>query len=594
MSLEDYNETVDSLQDLDDDMEIELGGSDEDEGDFDYDPDFDEEGSDDIGEDEYYEGNYDYGEDDDDEDDDDEEYDYDEDYDDEVYGEDEDDVEEYNVDEEDYDIDEDYIDDNEINNEIEEETDNEDTYDIGNDGGAEETVDDYVVNTDNNNVSDENDSNNTAGAVEALGDDYVGVANDGEVVYDDRESVVDGNGNVIVMSGNSDEAFEFKYIDINNIVVADRIRRNNNSEALTTSIKNTGLLMPVIVAPTATEGVYALINGLKRLISCAKSGIRRIPCVINKNAKTTELRILEAMYNHSTPYSIREMLDFIEYLEKERNILNPSTIEYLLQMETGDYTKLKDIMNDGDENIVTPLLNGQMTIAQAFKKLESRRKKETREEKENRKASDVYSDTEESGASAIDEVGEIGDENVQLSPEELSELGFTADELDKGLEDENLEDMIAEGKNMEGYEPHKQDWKNRERLDPVLRKAVLARDNNTSRVDPSISGQEYTECLDVHHIHEVYLGGSDDIDNLITVDIISHKLIHLYARGELHIGNLETMSEEQKEKFKRIIKLGNVIREDMKARGMKIEELKKVDDADTIGRTKPGTGQVAG
>lgn len=29
-------------------------------------------------------------------------------------------------------------------------------------------------------------------------------------------------------------------------------------------------------------------------------------------------------------------------------------------------------------------------------------------------------------------------------------------------------------------------------------------------------------------------------------------------------------------------------------KGMKKDELKKVDKADTIGRTKPGTGQVAG
>lgn len=425
-------------------------------------------------------------------------------------------------------------------------------------------------------------------------DKFVGVADDGEIIEDDRESPVDEYGNLRIMDDTEGDAFDFQYIDIDNIVVGERIRRQNNSEALTTSVRGTGLLMPIVVAPTATEGLYALVNGLGRLISCAKSGIRRIPCVINKKAKTTELRLLEAMYNHSRPYGIKEMLDFIEYLEKERGINKPITIEYLLQMDTGDYTKLKDVMSDNDENIVTPLLNGQMSISQAFKKLEARRKKESREEKENRKAAEVYSDTEKSGTSDIDNVGETGDDGVKLTDEELSKLGFVAENLDDGLEDESLADMIEEGKTMEGFEPHKQDWKNRERLDPALRKAVLARDDNTSRVDPNISGQEYVECLDVHHIHEVYLGGSDDIDNLITVDIISHKLIHLWARGELHIGDLESMSESEQEKFKRIIKLGNVIRKDMQAKGMKVAELKEVDNAGTIGRTKPGTGQVAG
>lgn len=425
-------------------------------------------------------------------------------------------------------------------------------------------------------------------------DKFVGVADDGEIIEDDRESPVDEYGNLRIMDDTDGDAFDFQYIDIDNIVVGERIRKQNNSEALTTSVRGTGLLMPVVVAPTATEGLYALVNGLGRLISCAKSGIRRIPCIINKKAKTTELRLLEAMYNHSRPYSIKEILDFIEYLEKERGINKPITIEYLLQMDTGDYTKLKDVMSDNDENIVTPLLNGQMSISQAFKKLEARRKKESREEKENRKAAEVYSDTEKSGTADIDNVGETGDDSVKLTDEELSKLGFAAENLDEGLEDESLADMIEEGKTMEGFEPHKQDWKNRERLDPALRKAVLARDDNTSRVDPNISGQEYVECLDVHHIHEVYLGGSDDIDNLITVDIISHKLIHLWARGELHIGDLESMSDSEQEKFKRIIKLGNVIRKDMQAKGMKVAELKEVDNAGTIGRTKPGTGQVAG
>lgn len=499
-------------------------------------------------------------------------------------------------------------DDTEINDEegTDNESDDEDDeldYLAGFSSDAEDAGDnedtEYTDSTDENNI-DENvfNSGDTEYNEDEIGteedDKYVGIADDGEVIEDDRESPVDEYGNLRIMDDTDGDAFDFQYVDIDNIVVGERIRKQNNSEALTTSVRGTGLLMPVVVAPTATEGLYALVNGLGRLISCAKSGIRRIPCVINKKAKTTELRLLEAMYNHSRQYSIKEILDFIEYLEKERGINKPITIEYLLQMDTGDYTKLKDVISDNDENIVTPLLNGQMTISQAFKKLESRRKKESREEKENRKAAEVYSNTEESGTSDIDNVGETGDDGVKLTDEELSKLGFVADNLDEGLEGENLADMIEEGKNMEGFEPHKQDWKNRERLDPALRKAVLARDDNTSRVDPNISGQEYIECLDVHHIHEVYLGGSDDIDNLITVDIISHKLIHLWARGELHIGDLESMSESEQEKFKRIIKLGNVIRKDMQAKGMKVAELKEVDNAGTIGRTKPGTGQVAG
>ena len=100
--------------------------------------------------------------------------------------------------------------------------------------------------------------------------------------------------------------------------------------------------------------------------------------------------------------------------------------------------------------------------------------------------------------------------------------------------------------------------------------------------------------LDVHHITEVYLGGNDHIDNLITACTVCHKLIHLYGRGELHIRPAEEFTEQEAKKFKRIVKLGNVIRKQMERRGMKVAELKKVDAAETIGRTRPGTGQVAG
>ena len=232
-------------------------------------------------------------------------------------------------------------------------------------------------------------------------------------------------------------------------------------------------------------------------------------------------------------------------------------------------------------------MNGQMTIAQAFKKLEQRRKKETKEEKENKKAEKVYEDTEESGVGRIEGAGEEGDDEVTLSDEEIESLGISGEEL-ASVENESLDAMVETGKGIDGFESHKQDYKHRERLDPALRKAVLARDKNTCQCC-GLEGQEYLEVFDVHHKVEVYLGGSDDIDNLITVCVCCHKLIHLWGRGELHVRPESELTEEDKIKFKKIVKLGNKIREGMAMKGMKREELKKVDNADTIGRTKPGT-----
>lgn len=154
--------------------------------------------------------------------------------------------------------------------------------------------------------------------------------------------------------------------------------------------------------------------------------------------------------------------------------------------------------------------------------------------------------------------------------------------------------LLGMGNNISGFQPHKQDPKYRERLDPTLRKSVLSRDNNTCQICEMISGMEFVEVLDVHHIQEVYLGGSDDINNLITACTVCHKLIHLHGRGELYMRPLDELSESEQRRFKRIIKLGNKIRMDMKMKGMKVDQLKKMDNTETIGRTKPGTGQTAG
>lgn len=391
----------------------------------------------------------------------------------------------------------------------------------------------------------------------------------------------------------SGDTFELVYVDIKNICVSKRIRANGSVEDLVKSIKSTGLLKPVDVAKTNVEGIYILLDGYRRIKACARAGKRNIPCIVNTKVSPKEIPIIEAMLNHEKDYSIKEMIDYIDYLEKQKGIMSASMIEYLLQMNSGEYTKLKDILNDNDDEIVSKMMDGLITISEAFKKLEQRRKKESADEKELKKASKVYEEDPNSGVEYIAESGEMGEEGAELSEEEIGNLAISASELEE-VEDEDLDTMIEESKKIPGFKPHKQDPKYRERLDPTLRKTVLARDNNTCQICKIISGQEFTEVLDVHHIQEVYLGGSDDIDNLITACTVCHKLVHQYGRGELNIRPIDEMTEIDKSRFKRIVKLGTIIRNGMAAKGMKLEQLKKLDNAASIGRTKPGSGQEAG
>lgn len=414
--------------------------------------------------------------------------------------------------------------------------------------------------------------------------------------YGISDGFISDTGEIVVMDPNEKgDNFKLVYVDIENIAIVPRIRKNQNVEDLVRSIKSTGLLKPIIVSPTQTEGIYVLIDGFRRIVACAKSGIRRIPCIVNTRVSTPEIPILEAMYNHSKEYNIQEIIDYIEYLEKQKGIMSATMIEYLIQMNSGDYTKLKDLLNDDDEEILSKLFDGTYTIEQAFKKLEQRRKKESAEERDMKKAEKVYGDAGESGAENIAGSGEEADDDVTLSEEEIQSLAINIGDLDSEIEDESLEDMIKEGKDIEGFAPNKQDYRDRERLDPALRKSVLARDENTCQICKQISGPEYTEVLDVHHIQEVYLGGDDSFENLLTTCVVCHKLIHLYGRGDLHIRPLDELSESEKQRFKRIVKLGNIIRKGMAMKGIKKAELKKLDNAETIGRRLKGSSdQVAG
>ena len=467
------------------------------------------------------------------------------------------------------------------------EEDYEDEEDFEDDGGDDS---DYIDFDEEEIIDDTGLADHDGTIVDGEGlfsDDY-------EMVEDDADFISSATNDIVVMdTSEKGEIFKLIYVDIENIaVLSKRIRKSKNVEDLVRSIKSTGLLNPVVVAPTATEGIYVLLSGYRRLLACARAGIRNIPCVVNTRVNTTEIPVLEAIYNHSKAFSISEIVDYANYLEKEKGIMNYPMIEYLLQMNSGDYTKLKDLLNDDDEDILDKLFNGTYTIEQAFKKLEQKRKKLTAEERENKKAEDVYGNEEESGAEVIAGSGEEADE-IGLTDDEIKELAISTADLDE-VDDEALEDMINEGESIEGFQAHQQDHRNRERLDPALRKAVLARDKNTCQVCKAISGQEYIEVLDVHHIVMVFLGGKDEIENLLTTCVVCHKLIHLYGRGELYIRPLEELTEDEQVKFKRIVKLGNIIRKGSAMRGMKRDQLKKLDKAETIGRRLKGSSdQVA-
>lgn len=417
-----------------------------------------------------------------------------------------------------------------------------------------------------------------------------------------NNTFTDEFGNIVVQEKDG-ENFRIEYINIENIVVPNkRVRKDAGVEELMVSIRSTGLLCPILVAPLATEGTYVLIKGKRRLLAMAKTGKKVIPCIVNAKIRTTEIAIIEALYNHYRAYTIKEIIDFIDYLEKEKGVTRGDTIEYLLQMNSGDYAKLKDVLTDDDEEIVTPLLNGEITIDKAFKNLEKRRKAETKEQQQKDKAEKVFNSSQQSDLSGLKDSGEDAGEG-NLNDEDIKELGINLGNLDEDLDEKSLDDMVEEGKQMKGFEPHQQDVKNRERMDPAIRKAILARDNNTCQCC-ELGGASYLSRLDTHHVIPVFLGGKDEVDNGVTLCVLCHGLVHDWSTGDLQIPKskpeeeVSQMSAEdralyefEQKRFKRVIKLGNYIRKGMQAKGVKREALRKATYEANPGRNKPGQGQ---
>ena len=428
-----------------------------------------------------------------------------------------------------------------------------------------------------------------------------------DIVATPESDFISDAGSIVVQDVNDDRenGFTLTYIDIEKIAITQRIRKMQSVDGLVQSIQSTGLLEPITVAPTATEGLYVLLNGYRRLQACARAGKVKVPCVVNNRVSTPEIPILEAMYNHSQSYSIKEQVDYINYLETQKGIMNPAMIEYLLQMNSGDYTKLKDILNDNDDDIVTKLFDGVYDIATAFRKLEQRRKKETAEEKENKKAARVYDDEEESGADQIQGSGEEADGDA-LTEEQIQALSINAENLDDDIEDSSLNEMIEEDKDMNGFKPHKQKVGEREYVDPIIKKTVMARDKSTCQCCKR-GGEQYVDILDYHHILPVFLGGADTPENGIMLCVACHRLVHLYSTDDLHVDTAlltgsyndlsdedkshyenEEIFEDEKRRFKRIIKLGSTIRKGIVAKGMNKEQYKKEHSNNGIGRRKPG------
>ncbi|MGB9778048.1 MAG: ParB/RepB/Spo0J family partition protein [Candidatus Bathyarchaeales archaeon] len=74
--------------------------------------------------------------------------------------------------------------------------------------------------------------------------------------------------------------------------LAIRFETEENLEELTETVKSNGVLEPLIVRPTAIEGKFEVVCGLRRLKAAEKVGLDAVPCIIRQ---MSDQEAMEAM-----------------------------------------------------------------------------------------------------------------------------------------------------------------------------------------------------------------------------------------------------------------------------------------------------------
>lgn len=395
-------------------------------------------------------------------------------------------------------------------------------------------------------------------------------------------------------------------ISISDIVIPTPIKdsRKETYLGLMRSVEELGVLVPIQVMISegyaeyveetgSEEGYdgpkYVLLDGLRRIFASKKNGLDRINAVIydfdDKDKGSDMVNILSSILNKVQKKSWSEIWYMYQVLESQ-SALSPGNIEYLLQLEPGDAMKLKEVMTRKDEfpEPAEDLLSKKKTLQQAYNMLNKLMKEQDQLAKE-----DI------SGVSDMEETegvinGEGSDD--KLSDEEVKEILDMESSFDGDLSEEDFDELM--GNNLPD---DRQTVGERHPLDPALRAAVLQRDGYCCQITGRGKGLPAPIALgilNVHHKIPVHCGGTDSMDNLITICLDAHTLIHIIERNMGKLGmskeQFDELDEEEKKFITGVMKIARIAVEANKRMGRSREQIRK-DTADSIRFKMPGAVQ---
>lgn len=380
---------------------------------------------------------------------------------------------------------------------------------------------------------------------------------------------------------------KFEKIRLDQIGFTDPVKKSRaeTMTGLTSIVKDLGVLDPIDVMTVEDpddDYKYVLISGLRRVFAALKNGQTEIDAIVwdfkDKDQGNDLALYLGLLLNRTQKRNWGEIWHLYQVLELQ-SAITPGTLEYLLQLESGDAMKLKDVMLCDYDEVKQALLSGEKNLDGAYKLLAKLRKEEDKLAKEDETG---VSDTVE-GAEEIasDNVGEQG----QLSDQDVMELLEMIDGVDEDVTDEDFDEV-----NKGSFEEEGQKVGERHPVDPAIRQGTFQRDNFRCRCCGT-GGVAFLGTLVYHHAIPVSARGKDSVANGLTLCDSCHQVLHCAekAGGKIPMTKeqFEEYSEAEQLRIKRILKFAKVAVEAHKRVGNSRDKI--VKEATASGRHRmPG------
>lgn len=387
-------------------------------------------------------------------------------------------------------------------------------------------------------------------------------------------------------------------IKVSEIVISEPLKlgRAKTTSGLTQSIKELGVANPIHVMTIDSDDIednckYVLLDGVRRLYGAIRNGLTEVTAIIwdfKDKEKGRDISLpLSLILNRNQKRSWSEIWDLYGVIEMQSQVISgsqvtPGTLEFLLQLESGEGMKLKDVMLCDYSEVKEALLSGEKDLDGCYKMLQKLRKDE---DKLAREDATGITDTVD-GAESVATNTTNTEDGGQLSDQDVLELLEMADSVgDLNVNDDDF-DTLNKGVD------DAQKVGERHPLDPALKSTVLNRDKFKCKCC-GFGGAAALGVLAVHHILPVHVGGKDTLENLTTLCLNHHILLHVAERngGKLQMTREEfdSYTQEEQNALKKTLKLAKVAVEADKRKNMSIEEVRKAT-TDSIRHPMPGSG----